>query len=551
MKTILERLLPRLRFFLRRNRLFLVFLCGLALGCSSALKEDISREKERVRKLLFDFYARDYPLVLFPFTNQSRGTNFAYLEEALPETVLLVIQSFEKDYTLVDGKEYIRLRGFPVALEDKIVSAKVPSWESYKKLLPMAITQVQVKIETNNRVIFTNRLTNITTTNVFRFLTNRYGDFLEKEFPGLVEELSRFPFSWRVEKPQPKATNLPSSVGFQPTNAVLPEWVYEGRVYGRFSVRENRMGPSEVEVILVLVKLKASTTNQRELVIRATEDKLYEEILRRRGEIRRFYLEGELVDVEVLSEPEDANLYLDGVYIGRTPLVYEGVRPGYHTLQFVKEGFETVSYRTQIQKGGTNVVRGILQPREMTGTITLVGESNRLVFLDSLYVGLTPLVISNVSLFDSHVLLIRSEDRNYEDIYYSFTLTREKSERLFVVGRGESVAQRQWKKNIAWGMCYGSWGLTIGFMGAHFYTSALRRYYEDQLYNPSLTEAQREAYASQVVWYGEWQQRLFTYGILSSLVSMGVTAYALSQEEVYLAYDPLRGQWGLGYSVRF
>ncbi len=104
------------------------------------------------------------------------------------------------------------------------------------------------------------------------------------------------------------------------------------------------------------------------------------------------------------------------------------------------------------------MVRGILQPREMTGTITLLGESNRLVFLDSLYVGLTPLVVSNVSLFDSHVLLIRSEDRNYEDIYYSFTLTREKSDMVFAVGRGESVAQQQWKRNIAWGMCYGAGG---------------------------------------------------------------------------------------------
>ncbi|MFN4216245.1 MAG: PEGA domain-containing protein [Brevinematales bacterium] len=540
-----------LRFFLRRNRLFLVFLCGLVLGCGSALKEDVSREREKVEKLLLDFYARDYPLVLFPFTNQTRRTNFAYLEEALPETVFLVLQSLEKDYTLVDGKEYIWLRGFPFALEDKILSAKVPSWESYKTLSSMVITQVQVTIETNKGMISTNRFTNITTTNIFRFLTNRYDDFLEKEFPGLIEALSRFSFSWRLEKPQPKATNLPAGVGLQPTNTVLPDWVYEGRVYGRFSVEENKMGPSAVTVTLVLLKLKAFTTNQQEIVIRTTEDKLYEEILRQRGQIRRFYLEGDLVDMEVLSEPEDANIYLNGVYIGRTPIVYEGVRPGNHTLQFVKEGFETVSYRAKIQKGGTNVVRGVLQPREMTGSMTLTGESNRLVFLDSLYVGLTPLVISNISLVDSHMLLIRSEDRNYEDIYYSFSLTREKPDMVFVVGRGEPLARRQWRKNIAWGLCYGSWGLTIGFMGAHFYTSALRRYYEDQLYNPLLTDAQRDAYASQVAWYGEWQQRLFTYGILSSLVSMGLTAYGLSEEEIYLVYDSLTGQWGLGYSARF
>ncbi|MCX7881656.1 MAG: PEGA domain-containing protein [Brevinematales bacterium] len=508
-------------------------------------------EKEKVRKLLFDFYAREYPILIFPFTNQSRGSNFAYLEEALPETVGIVLQSLEKEYTPVDGWEYVRLRGFPVALEEKILSARVSSWQSYKTLQPQMVTQVVMRVETNARLVFTNRVTNVYQTNVFRFATNRYEKFLHAEFPSFVEEVGRFPFSWRIEKPQGRPTNTNVFLGVPSAPQVSPEWVYEGRIYGRFTVRENKIGPSEVEIFLVLFMIKASTTNRMEMVLRTSEDRVYEEILKRRGEIRRFYLGGDLVDVEIQSSPEGANVYFDTVYVGRTPLVYEGVRTGNHRITFVKEGFDTVSYTVDVQKGGTNLVKGVLRPREMVGRVLLSGESNRLVFLDSLYVGKTPLVVSNISLYESHVLLVRSDDPAYEDVYMTFALTTEKPELSFSVGKGRSVASRQGKKNLAWGICYGSWGITLGFVGAHFYTSVLKRYYEDQTYNPSLTDAQKVAYASQVAMYAEWQQRLFTYGILSSLVSMGLTAYALSQEEVYLSYDPVTQRWGLVYTGYF
>jgi len=522
----------------------------LLAGCSSARKEEVQAEKTQVKRLLLDFYGRDYPIVLSPFTNQSRGTNFAYLTEAIPETVSLILQSMENEDVVIDGMEYVRLRGFPVALEEKILSYRLPSWESYKVLTPQMVTQIQTQIVTNQSRLQTNVLTNTRTTNVFRFDTNTYEAFLKKEFPDLLTEVSRLPISWRVEKIKPPVTNT-SVVPVAETPVSLPDWTYEGRISGRFSVRENRMGPSEVEITMVLVKIKARVTNQAEIVIRTTEDRVYEEIIKKQGEIRRFYLEGDLVDVTLDSDPQEASVYFDQKYIGRTPLVYQGVRPGPHGVQFVKEGFETAYYRVEVLPGGTNLVRGSLQAVNTTGILTLTGESNRLVFLDSLYVGVTPLVISNVALLAPHELLIRSDDRNYEDVSYALTLTPNKPSVVIPVGKGRPVAEKERARALAWGMCYGSWGITIGFMVAHFYVSAVKHTYEDQLARPQLTDAERDAYASEVQLYGEWQNRLFSYGILSSLVSMGVTAYALSQEEISVVYDPGTQGLGLSYSHRF
>ncbi len=545
MRTILEKPLLRLRLFLRRSRWFVLLCAVVVSSCGSALKEEEAAEREKVYLLLRDFYVRDFPIVISSLKNQGRQTNFAYLEEAIPETLGLVFQSMENDYTLIDPLEYVKLRGFPIALEDRILSAKVSSWETYREFVPTVITQTRVQVVTNNNLIQSNTITNLVETNVQRFRTNLYEKFLENELPGLLEDIARCRFSWKIEKPiKEDAKQTIPQIGM-PTNQVLPDWTYGGNVQGRLSVRENKMGPSEVEVRLEFSKIVAYQTNRLEMVIRTTEDKLYEEIMKKRGDIRRFYLGGELVDVEVVTDPEDANVYFDGVYIGRSPLMYEGVRPGSHNLQMVKEGFAPVYYTTALEKGGTNLVQATLQPLAMTGVVSLEGESNRLVFLDSLYRGTTPLTLSNISLGESHILLIRSDDREYQHLLYTFTLTPEKSSIVLPVGKGYSLASRRFQRNVAWGLCFGGWGLTVGFVVGHFYTSSLMAYYQDQLSNPNLTDEQQQAYASQVVFYEAWKQRLFSYGILSSLVSMGLTVYALYQERVYVEYDPASQKWGL------
>jgi len=540
--------LHRLRYFLKRNSW--IFLL-LVVGCSSALKEVEQAEKDKVGTQLFQYYARNFPITVFPFTYQGRETNFLYLEDALAETVGVVLQTMEKQSVVIDGKEYVRLRGFPEALETQIVSAKVASWKMYIITNQSIVTQKQLVVLTNAWLVTTNTNLQEKTTNFLRFCTNQYEAFLQKEFSSLMSEISRLPVSWSYTNDRTNmliSNAMPLAIS---TNSYGESYTYRGEIRGRFMVQQNPLGPSEVQVTIEMVKILATHTNRGQLTLKTTEDKLYEKILEKQGEIRRFYLGDELASIEVVSEPEGVDFYIDGQYIGRTPLFYDSILPGKHSLRLLREGYSSLYADVVLSGKTTNRLKFTLEGMDRSGVVILDGESNRMVFLNSRYEGVTPLVISNLFLSQSYTILLRSDDRNYEDIYTSFVLTREKPTMVLTVGKGRSIQQRQWQRNVAYGLCYTSWGITLGLMVGHWYTSALEEYYRDQLYNPLLTDSQQAAYASQVALYSHMRENLFSYGILSSLLSLALTGYALSTEEVYVEYNSQQKIWGVTYRKEF
>lgn len=108
--------------------------------------------------------------------------------------------------------------------------------------------------------------------------------------------------------------------------------------------------------------------------------------------IRR--LEGLVLQVRVrVQRPESAEVFLDGVAVGRTPLAGPlAVEPGPHTIEVRAEGFETEQYEISPEGEREVEVLVVLNPTGEVGTILIgVGVPGATVSLDGDVVGETPM----------------------------------------------------------------------------------------------------------------------------------------------------------------
>jgi hypothetical protein len=90
------------------------------------------------------------------------------------------------------------------------------------------------------------------------------------------------------------------------------------------------------------------------------------------------------------SSPTGANVYLDGDFVGYTPMSF-GTRPGNHDVRFEAEGYETFTTRVNVRPGGTESVNANLEPVRRAGTASFTSSpSGADVYVDGRYVGTTP-----------------------------------------------------------------------------------------------------------------------------------------------------------------
>ncbi len=95
--------------------------------------------------------------------------------------------------------------------------------------------------------------------------------------------------------------------------------------------------------------------------------------------------------LEVDSSPRDAQVFLDGRYLGLTPLV-TSVRPGRHDLSVKKTGYQPYRAAVRINPGERLRVYARLVPEVQTGTLSVRSSpSGAKVYLNGAYRGRTPL----------------------------------------------------------------------------------------------------------------------------------------------------------------
>jgi hypothetical protein len=115
------------------------------------------------------------------------------------------------------------------------------------------------------------------------------------------------------------------------------------------------------------------------------------------------------------SLPQGASVYVDGRNYGPAPQLASGLSPGFHQVRLSLQGFQDWSGQVQVTAGGTTTVSQTLlatptdRPTVAPGTGTLQVSSSPAgaqVFLDNVYMGISPLTLPGVST-GSHLILLK------------------------------------------------------------------------------------------------------------------------------------------------
>jgi hypothetical protein len=108
--------------------------------------------------------------------------------------------------------------------------------------------------------------------------------------------------------------------------------------------------------------------------------------------------------IYVVSTPQGASAYVDGIYYGITPALATGLSPGNHQVRISLSGFQDWFGTVYVTSGATTTVTqslhvGTPTPTQSPGTGSVAISSNpsgAQVFMDNVYEGITPLTISPV-----------------------------------------------------------------------------------------------------------------------------------------------------------
>jgi len=123
--------------------------------------------------------------------------------------------------------------------------------------------------------------------------------------------------------------------------------------------------------------------------------------------------------VTIMSIPAGADVYGDGVYIGRTregsPLVFDQVKPGPHSLLLTKAGYESYTSTGTVVAGKNYDLNIKLFPVTNPSTGSISATSSPIgadVFINNIFKGLTPLTVDSLTP-GSYTIVLRLS--GYED----------------------------------------------------------------------------------------------------------------------------------------
>jgi len=129
--------------------------------------------------------------------------------------------------------------------------------------------------------------------------------------------------------------------------------------------------------------------------------------------------------ISVSSNPNGADVYLDGNYEGSTPITIPNVPIGSRTVVLKKSGYNEVSKTINVEYGQTTSISETLIL--LTGSISVSSNPNGAdVYLDGNYKGSTPITIPNVPIGSRTVVLKKSsyhEISKTVDVKYGQTTT--------------------------------------------------------------------------------------------------------------------------------
>jgi len=120
--------------------------------------------------------------------------------------------------------------------------------------------------------------------------------------------------------------------------------------------------------------------------------------------------------IEVTSQPTGAAVYLDNAYKGTThpggPFDIIGIAPGFHTIRLELTDYQPYTRQVQVFEGGIEEVSATLTPvspgpqPDTTGQLYVSSTpSGAEVFVDNVFLGITPVSLSNITAGTHTVML--------------------------------------------------------------------------------------------------------------------------------------------------
>ena len=101
--------------------------------------------------------------------------------------------------------------------------------------------------------------------------------------------------------------------------------------------------------------------------------------------------------IELATKPDKASVYLDGHYMGKTPLLIKYMPLSEFSLNIKKKGYKQVHEEIKIEKEKSLFIQRELEKQEFLGKVEVISNPpGAFVYLDTEYKGKTPLLIDNI-----------------------------------------------------------------------------------------------------------------------------------------------------------
>lgn len=220
--------------------------------------------------------------------------------------------------------------------------------------------------------------------------------------PVVAGELQHVPIHLKMKQLIPKTGNL--SVSSSPDHAEL---LIDGEAYGNtpHTVTGLAVGTYTIQLISPGYKTWSETA-----IVSAEKTTEVSASL-----LQKHYARG----LSVRSSPEGAEVYLDEVYYGITPMTVGDISVGLHGIEIKKVGYTSATRTVTVTNTGVTVESFSLQTIEeatnMSGTLSLTSKpTGAEVSLDSVIRGVTPLTVTGLAQGTHQIKLTYTDYPDYQ-----------------------------------------------------------------------------------------------------------------------------------------
>lgn len=114
--------------------------------------------------------------------------------------------------------------------------------------------------------------------------------------------------------------------------------------------------------------------------------------------------------LEIISEPENAQVFINQEYKGVTPCTVDSLKPGTHNIRLELNGYSNFSEILAIAKGENKKLIITLKKETITSSLNITSTpDNALIIMDSDTIGKTPYFSDNVIAGDHKIVLIKPD----------------------------------------------------------------------------------------------------------------------------------------------